>query len=137
MEERYTVVPDDFERAGNASVALKMLLKQLGLPAEFIRRIAIGTYEGEMNCLLHGGGGEIRVTIEPVGITVVIEDQGPGIPDIDKAMQEGWSTASAKIRAMGFGAGMGLPNMKKVSDVLQIDSTVGVGTKVTMKFNIA
>lgn len=136
MEQRYTVIPDDFARAGNASTTLKMLLKQLGLPADFVRRIAVGTYEGEMNCLLHGGGGEIRVAIEPVGITVVIEDHGPGIPDVEKAMQEGWSTASAEIRAMGFGAGMGLPNMKKVSDVLKIDTQVGVGTKVTMKFNL-
>ncbi len=137
MEEVYQVIPDDFERAGMASASLKGLLKQLGLAPELIRRIAIGTYEGEMNCLIHGGGGEIRVEMEVPAIKVIISDHGPGIPDVDKAMQEGWSTASAKIRSMGFGAGMGLPNMKKVSDNLEIQTKVGAGTTVTMTFAIA
>ena len=113
MEELYPVVPEDFERAGAASMAIKDLLKQLGLPPEFIRRVAIGAYEGEMNCLIHGGGGQVKLQVEPDAIRVQVSDDGPGIPDIPQAMQEGWSTASAKIRSMGFGAGMGLPNMKK------------------------
>lgn len=136
MEEIYTVIPDDFERAGAASTSLKDLLKKLGLSPELIRRIAIGTYEGEMNCLIHGGGGRIRAEIGPQDIRVSIEDHGPGITDVQKAMQEGWSTASAKIRAMGFGAGMGLPNMKKVSDEMQIDTQVGKGTRVTLVFHL-
>lgn len=137
MEEIYTVIPDDFERAGAASTSLKDLLKKLGLSPELIRRIAIGTYEGEMNCLIHGGGGQIRAEIGPRDIRVSIEDHGPGIPDVQKAMQEGWSTASAKIRAMGFGAGMGLPNMKKVSDEMQIDTQVGKGNRVTLVFHLS
>lgn len=136
MEETYTVIPNDFERAGAASTSLKGTLKQLGLPPELIRRIAIGTYEGEMNCLIHGGGGTIRAQLAPKAIQVIIEDHGPGIPDVQKAMQEGWSTASEKIRAMGFGAGMGLPNMKKVSDEMKIDTQVGKGTKVTLTFHL-
>lgn len=136
MEELYPVVPEDFERAGAASMAIKDLLKQLGLPPEFIRRVAIGAYEGEMNCLIHGGGGQVKLQVEPDAIRVQVSDDGPGIPDIPQAMQEGWSTASAKIRSMGFGAGMGLPNMKKVADQLDIQSTVGKGTKVTMTFSL-
>lgn len=137
MEEKYTVIPNDFERAGAASTSLKGMLKQLGLAPELIRRIAIGTYEGEMNCLIHGGGGEIRADLDPEKVTITIEDHGPGIPDVEKVMQEGWSTASAKIRAMGFGAGMGLPNMKKVSDAMKIDTQVGKGTRVTLEFRLA
>ena len=136
MEELYPVVPEDFERAGAASMAIKDLLKQLGLPPEFIRRVAIGAYEGEMNCLIHGGGGQVKLQVEPDAIRVQVSDDGPGIPDIPQAMQEGWSTASAKIHSMGFGAGMGLPNMKKVADQLDIQSTVGKGTKVTMTFSL-
>lgn len=137
MEEVYPVAAGDFERAGTASAALKTLLKQLGLAPDLVRRIAIGTYEGEMNCLIHGGGGEVRAQIEAPAITIRISDHGPGIPDVKKAMQEGWSTASEKIRAMGFGAGMGLPNMKKVADSLEIQTKVGEGTTVIMTFALA
>ena len=137
MEEVYTVIPDDFERAGAASTSLKGLLKQLGLAPELIRRIAIGTYEGEMNCLIHGGGGTIRARLDPEKVPKTIEDHSQGIPDVEKAMQEGWSTASARIRAMGFGAGMGLPNMKKVSDDMKIDTKVGKGTTVPLLFRLA
>ena len=136
MEEVYTVIPDDFERAGAASTSLKGLLKQLGLAPELIRRIAIGTYEGEMNCLIHGGGGTIRARLDPEKVTISIEDHGPGIPDVEKAMQEGWSTASDEIRSQGFGAGMGLPNMKKYTDRLQIDTVLGVGTTLTMRIDL-
>ncbi len=137
MEEVYTVIPDDFERAGAASTSLKGLLKQLGLAPELIRRIAIGTYEGEMNCLIHGGGGQIQAEIGPRDIRVSIEDHGPGIPDVEKAMTAGYSTASDEVRNLGFGAGMGLPNMKKVSDDMKIDTQVGKGTTVTLVFRLA
>lgn len=135
MEKRYTVEADDFERAGAASISLKELLQKLGLAPETVRRIAIGTYEGEINCLIHGGGGVVIADITPHVITVRIEDHGPGIPDVEKAMQEGWSTASEEIRAKGFGAGMGLPNMKKVSDTFRIETEVGKGTTVIMGFS--
>jgi serine/threonine-protein kinase RsbT len=137
MEKIYTVAAGDFERAGGASISIKELLQQLGLDASLIRRIAIGTYEGEINCLIHGGGGCVRVEIDPRTVTVSIEDHGPGIPDVKKAMQEGWSTASEEIRAKGFGAGMGLPNMKKVSDTFKILTEVGRGTTVVMTFQIS
>lgn len=109
MEETYTVIPDDFERAGAASTSLKGTLKQLGLPPELIRRIAIGTYEGEMNCLIHGGGGTIRAQLAPQAIQVIIEDHGPGIPDVQKAMQEGWSTASEKSGPWALAQAWGCP----------------------------
>ncbi|MCH3950121.1 MAG: ATP-binding protein [Acidaminococcus sp.] len=135
MEREYTVAKDDFERAGAASISLKELLQKLGLSPELIRRIAIGTYEGEINCLIHGGGGTVKAEIDGKAIKIIISDHGPGIPDVGKAMQEGWSTASEEIRAKGFGAGMGLPNMKKVSDDMVINTTPGEGTTVTMTFN--
>lgn len=110
------------------------MLQQLGLSPELVRRVAIGTYEGEINCLIHGGGGKVLADFSPKAITVRVIDHGPGIPDVQKAMQEGWSTASEEIRAKGFGAGMGLPNMKKVSDAFEIQTKVGEGTTVIMTF---
>ena len=127
----FTVPPDDFTRAGEASSSTKATLKQLGLPADVIHRVSIVMYEGEINMVIHANGGEITVTISPDQITMVLKDAGPGIPDIQQAMQAGWSTASGAARDLGFGAGMGLPNMKKCADTLDIDSTVGVGTTVT------
>ena len=132
MEKEYPVVKDDFERAGAASISIKEMLQQLGLSPELVRRVAIGTYEGEINCLIHGGGGKVLADFSPKAITVRVIDHGPGIPDVQKAMQEGWSTASEQVRRMGFGAGMGLPNIKKNSDVLSIETEKGQGTKVTM-----
>ena len=132
----YHVPGDDFTRAGEASGAIKSALNKLGLPPEVIRKVAISMYEGEINMVIHAGGGDIDVDIHPDAVVMVLRDQGPGIPDVAKAMEEGWSTATEQVRNLGFGAGMGLPNMKKYSDEMQIDSAVGVGTTVTMKVNL-
>ena len=131
----YQVDPNDFTRAGEASSSLKRTLKQMGIPADIIRRISIVMYEGEINMVIHANGGEITVTISDSGVTMVLKDVGPGIPDIDKAMQAGWSTASEEVRAQGFGAGMGLPNMKKNADDFHIETELGVGTTVTATVN--
>jgi anti-sigma regulatory factor (Ser/Thr protein kinase) len=135
----YTVPGDDFTRAGEASSAVKNKLKQMGFPPEMIRRVSIAIYEGEINMVIHAagdgrpGGGVITVIIDPAAITMILKDQGRGIADVEQAMQEGFTTAPDEVRALGFGAGMGLPNMKKYTDELDIQSTVGVGTTVTMK----
>ena len=128
---RFEVDGSDFTSAGQASVQVKKNLRQLGIDPDIIRRVSIAMYEGEINMVIHANGGEITVTISPDQITMVLKDAGPGIPDIQQAMQAGWSTASGAARDLGFGAGMGLPNMKKCADTLDIDSTVGVGTTVT------
>ena len=132
----YTVPGDDFARAGEASADLKATLKKLGVPAAAVRRIAIALYEGEINLAIHAGGGHIDVAIGDDDVQMVLSDQGPGIPDVEQAMQEGFSTASAEVRSLGFGAGMGLPNMKRYTDEFHIQSTVGVGTTITMRVNI-
>jgi anti-sigma regulatory factor (Ser/Thr protein kinase) len=123
---------DDFTRAGVASNAVKKILKQLGIDPETVRKLSISLYEGEINMVIHAGGGEIDVYIDDAQIVAVLVDKGPGIPDVALAMQEGWSTASEQVRGLGFGAGMGLPNMKKYSDALKIDTEVGAGTTVTV-----
>ncbi len=128
----YTVSPDDFTRAGEASSNVKNKLKQIGVAPAIVRRVAIAMYEGEINMVIHANGGEITVTVSPEDITMVLKDTGPGIPDVDKAMQAGYSTAPDDIRSLGFGAGMGLPNMKKYTDDIKIDTQLGVGTTVTM-----
>jgi len=132
----YTVPGDDFARAGEASADLKATLKKLGLPAAAVRRISIALYEGEINLAIHAGGGNIDVAIGDDEVEMVLSDHGPGIPDVEQAMQEGFSTASAEVRSLGFGAGMGLPNMKRYTDEFHIQSTVGVGTTITMRVNI-
>ena len=126
----------DFTSAGQASVQVKKNLRQLGLDAEVIRRVSVAMYEGEINMVIHAGGGSADVTVTEDYIEIVLDDSGPGIPDIEKAMQAGYSTASDKIRNLGFGAGMGLPNMKKNSDIMEIDSRLGVGTRILMRINI-
>ena len=128
----YQVPGDDFTRAGEASGDVKHKLKKLGYEPDAIRRVAIAMYEGEINLVIHGGGGEIDVDIDGEKVLMVLTDHGPGIPDISKAMEEGWSTASDNARSLGFGAGMGLPNMKKNTDEMTVESTVGQGTTVTM-----
>ena len=133
----YHVPGDDFTRAGEASGNVKRTLKQLGFPPDVIRRVSIALYEGEINMVIHANGGEITVEIMPNEILMSLEDQGPGIPDIQLAMQEGWSTARDEVRNLGFGAGMGLPNMKKYTDSMELKSTVGVGTTVHMSITIA
>ena len=129
---RYRVDGDDFTSAGQASVQVKKNLRQLGLDTETIRRVSIAMYEGEINMVIHAGGGNAEVRVTSDRIIITLEDSGPGIKDIDQAMQAGYSTAPDSIRSLGFGAGMGLPNMKKNSDEMTIESTVGVGTKIVM-----
>ena len=130
---RFEVDGDDFTSAGQASVQVKKSLRQLGISPDIIRKVSIAMYEGEINMVIHAHGGDADVTVDEDEITIVLRDKGPGIPDVALAMQEGYSTAKDQIRALGFGAGMGLPNMKKNTDSLQIDTTVGTGTTVTMK----
>ena len=132
----YEISPDDFTRAGEASSDVKSKLKQLGVSPEAVRKVAIAMYEGEINMVIHAKGGKITVTITPEAITMILADQGPGIPDIDLAMQAGYSTAPDSVRALGFGAGMGLPNMKKYSDDMKIETELGVGTTITMVVNV-
>ena len=133
---RFNVDGDDFTSAGQASVQVKKDLRRLGIDAEIIRRVSIAMYEGEINMVIHAGGGVAEVRVEEDAITIILEDQGPGIADIEQAMQAGWSTAPDTIRSLGFGAGMGLPNMKRYTDYMDIQSTVGVGTTITMRVNL-
>ena len=132
----YVVPGDDFVRAGEASGAVKKTLKKLGISPDLTRKVAIALYEAEINQVIHANGGEIDVEITPDYVSIELRDTGPGIPDIDKAMEAGYSTADEKVRTMGFGAGMGLPNMKKNSDEMHIESTVGVGTTVFLRINL-
>ena len=128
----YEISPDDFTRAGEASSDVKGKLKQLGVSPEAIRKVAIAMYEGEINMVIHAKGGEITVEITPARIKMILADVGPGIPDVDQAMKAGYSTAPDEVRSLGFGAGMGLPNMKKYTDSMTIDTVIGVGTTITM-----
>lgn len=129
----YNVSGTDFSCAGEASSKIKKNLKKLGFPSSVIRNVAIAVYEGEMNMVIHGGGGIIGVEITPQYISAVLTDQGPGIPDVSLAMQEGYSTAPDNVRKLGFGAGMGLPNMKKYTDEMSIETEVGKGTTIKLK----
>jgi anti-sigma regulatory factor (Ser/Thr protein kinase) len=126
-------VPPDFTRAGEASGSVKNALKQLGVPAGTIRKVAIAMYEAEINMVIHADGGAVDAEILPDRVVVKLADTGPGIPDIERAKQEGFSTASDEARDLGFGAGMGIPNMMKYSDLFRIDSAVGKGTTVTIE----
>ena len=130
----YTVPGDDFSRAGEASSATKSTLKQLGLPADIIRRVSIVMYEGEINMVIHANGGVADVYVDDEQVLVRLEDTGPGIADVEAAMQEGFSTAKDNVRTLGFGAGMGLPNMKRYSDGMDIHTVVGQGTSITLRF---
>ena len=132
---RFDVNGEDFTSAGQASVQVKKNLRQIGIDPEIIRRVSIAMYEGEINMVVHAGGGIAEVSVYDEYIEIVLDDHGPGIADISKAMQEGYSTATDSIRSLGFGAGMGLPNMKKNTDSLEIASTVGVGTRIVMRVN--
>ncbi len=140
MSERinfhFEVEGDDFTSAGQASVAVKKNLRQLGLDPEIIKKISIAMYEGEINMVIHAGGGVADVNVCEEYVEIVLEDHGPGIKDIEKAMQAGYSTATDTIRSLGFGAGMGLPNMKKNSDSMEIFSKVGEGTRIVMRINL-
>lgn len=132
----YDVNGEDFSVAGEASSAVKKNLKQLGFPPDLIRRVSIAMYEGEINMVIHADGGVATVEIDESGVKIILADRGPGIEDISLAMQEGYSTARDNIRVLGFGAGMGLPNMKKYTDEMTIDTVVGEGTTITMKVKL-
>lgn len=132
----YVVPGDDFTRAGAASGDVKRTLKQLGIPAGIIRNVSIAMYEGEINMVIHAGGGEIDVEITENDITMILADKGPGIANVELAMKEGYSTAPDNIRCLGFGAGMGLPNIKKYTDEFNIESEVDVGTTLSLKVYI-
>ena len=132
---RFQVDGEDFTSAGQASVQVKKNLRQLGLSADIIKRVSVAMYEGEINMVIHAGGGVAEVRVCESYVEIILDDKGPGIKDIDLAMQEGYSTASDTIRSLGFGAGMGLPNMRKYTDHMEISSTVGVGTKIVMRVN--
>lgn len=132
LVREYRVPGNDFVRAGEASGRIKEILKALGYPPEMIRRAAITTYEAEMNMVIHAGGGLVRAAFTPEAVTVVFTDRGPGIADVELAMQAGWSTAPEMARQLGFGAGMGLPNIRRYSDTLDIQTRVGVGTTLTI-----
>ena len=129
----FEVDGENFTSAGEASVAVKKKLRQLGYPPDVIRKVSIAMYEGEINMVIHANGGSADVEVNDDEIVIILADTGPGIPDVELAMQEGYSTARDNIRALGFGAGMGLPNMKKYTDDMKIDTEVGVGTTITMK----
>ncbi|MCR4624575.1 MAG: ATP-binding protein [Lachnospiraceae bacterium] len=135
LKLQYIISDEDFTRAGEASGDVKSKLKMMGVNPDVIRKVSIAMYEGEINMVIHANGGVIDVIITPKDITMILKDKGPGIKDVDLAMQAGYSTASENVRALGFGAGMGLPNMKKYSDEMKIETELGVGTTVTMKVN--
>jgi anti-sigma regulatory factor (Ser/Thr protein kinase) len=135
LKLHYVVPSDDFARAGEASGDVKKKLKQLGFPPEIVRKAAISLYEGEINMVIHANGGVIDVMISPDQIECVLTDRGSGIPDIEQAMRPGFSTATDEIRGLGFGAGMGLPNMKEYTDDISIETVLGQGTTVRLTIN--
>ncbi len=132
IELEFSLEGANFDNAGEASSKIKRVLQQIGVNSDTIRRTAIGCYEAEMNVIIHATRGKITAHIHPDRTEVMIKDEGPGIPDIDLAMQEGYSTASDEVRNMGFGAGMGLPNISQCADEFKIDSAVGVGTTINL-----
>ncbi len=132
----FDVDGQDFSSAGEASGLVKKKLRQLGLSQDIIRRVSIAMYEGEINMVIHADGGTADVTVTDEDVIIVLADKGPGIPDVSLAMQEGYSTARDNIRSLGFGAGMGLPNMKKYTDSIEIDTELGVGTTITMRVSL-
>lgn len=129
----FDVDGDNFTSAGQASVQVKKILRELGVAPEIIRRVSIAMYEGEINMVIHAGGGSADIVVDEKGVQIILADQGPGIPNIQQAMQEGFSTAPDNVRSLGFGAGMGLPNMKRYTNHMDIVSEVGKGTTITMR----
>jgi serine/threonine-protein kinase RsbT len=136
LSHEFLIQGNDFANAGMVSTKVKSILKKIGFDPKLVRRVAISTYEGEMNVVMHAVRANVNLSITPKLIEVVIDDEGKGIPDVEQAMQAGFTTATEEMRAMGFGSGMGLPNIKKNSDELKIESEVGKGTKVQMRFFI-
>ena len=136
LKKSFHIKKKDFIRAGEASIQIKVLLKSLNLDSALIRRVAICGYEGEMNVVMHGGDGVLSLRVDTDLLTLNISDNGPGIEDVELAMQKGFSTALDEYREMGFGAGMGLPNMEKNADQIEVESERGKGTRVRMVFFI-
>jgi serine/threonine-protein kinase RsbT len=134
--QTFEVAGGDFHKAGRVSIEIKETLQELGISPAVIRRTAIATYEAEMNIVMYAAQGTLHLALSPEAIVIEVFDRGPGIPDIDMAMREGYSTATREMQEMGFGAGMGLPNMKKNSDVFEIISAVGQGTRLRMVFHL-
>ena len=136
MKYHYEVDGNDFTRAGETSSSVKKILRSAGFSPDTIRRVAIAMYEGEINMVIHANGGDADVLVYADKIVIVLKDTGPGIKDVNLAMQEGYSTAKDNVRALGFGAGMGLPNMKRYTDRMNIETVVGQGTTVTMEVDL-
>jgi serine/threonine-protein kinase RsbT len=134
FRQEYSLKGGEFARAGEVSRRIKNLLKELGLDAQVIRRAAIASFEAEMNVIMYAFQGTVRLAVTPADVTIVVDDRGPGIPDIGLAMTEGYSTATREMRELGFGAGMGLPNIKKNADLFRIVSEPGRGTRLEMTF---
>lgn len=137
LHKEYPVETADYDHAGEASADIKRQLKQLGVPATVLRRVSVASYEVELNLVIHSDGGVLTLEVTPEAVRLVSADRGPGILDLDLAMREGWSTASETARSLGFGAGMGLPNMKRNADDFNITSKVGEGTTIDMRFRLA
>ena len=136
FSQSFSIVGKEFFDAGRVSTEIKSMLKELGMEADTIRRIAIAMYEAEMNVVMYASEATVTLELTPETITIVVDDRGPGIPDVELAMQEGYSTATAEMREMGFGAGMGLPNIKRNADRFRIESVVGKGTRLEICVNI-
>ena len=134
LEKSFPVEAGAYTTAGEASTTIKRTLKQLGISAEVLRRVSVACYEVELNLVIHSLGGKLVFDVDSEGVTLISEDKGPGIPDVEMAMKEGYSTANDEARSLGFGAGMGLPNMKRNADEFDIQSEVAVGTTIKMRF---
>lgn len=132
--QEYSLKGGEFSRAGDVSRRIKDLLKELGLDAQVIRRAAIASFEAEMNVIMYAFRGTVHLAVTPIEVRIVVDDRGPGIPDIGLAMTEGYSTATKEMRELGFGAGMGLPNIKRNADAFRIISEPGRGTRLEMTF---
>ena len=137
LHAEYPVAAGDYTRAGEASADIKRRLKQLGVSSNVLRRVAVASYEVELNLVIHSLGGKLSLDVDQNGVWLISEDVGPGIADISLAMREGWSTANEEARSLGFGAGMGLPNMKRNADDFDIESELGKGTRISMRFALA
>lgn len=136
LKRVFPIEQGDYDRAGEASAAIKKALRQLGVSADILRRVSVAAYEAEMNMAIHSLGGEMRLLVDAHHIVLSTEDRGPGIKDVENAMKEGFSTADDRARSMGFGAGMGLPNIRRNADLFQIHSELGKGTQITACFNL-
>lgn len=136
LEQVFSITAGDYATAGHASTTIKRKLKQLGIDANVLRRISVASYEAELNLVIHSMGGKLKLKMSPEEIVLISDDVGPGIPDINKAMTAGWSTANEEARTLGFGAGMGLPNMKRNTDRFELTSEVGKGTYIEMGFKL-